>query len=118
MTRSAKPKASNISIVRQAMPSAWPIRRRLDFCSTMRVVMSGNAASCAARVRPVGAAADNQDIEMREEPVRDAVRLVPDIGFGDIRVAGLEPVEMELHLVLAACEGAVGTSDRHFGIFR
>ena len=35
MTRSAKPKASNISIVRQAMPSAWPTRRRLDFCSTM-----------------------------------------------------------------------------------
>ena len=28
-------KASNISIVRQAMPSAWPTRRRLDFCSTM-----------------------------------------------------------------------------------
>jgi len=44
MTRSAKPNASNISIVRQATPSAWPIRRGPDFCSTMRVVMSGNAA--------------------------------------------------------------------------
>src|SRR5271163_1485737 len=53
-TRSLKPNASNISIVRQAMPSAWPSRSRPDLCSTIRVLMSGKAASCAANVRPAG----------------------------------------------------------------
>ena len=45
---------ANISIVRQAIPSAWPSRRGPDFCSTMRVATSGKAASCAASVRPAG----------------------------------------------------------------
>jgi hypothetical protein len=53
-TRSLKPKASNISIVRQAMPSAWPSCSGPSFCSTMQVRMSGKAASCAASVRPAG----------------------------------------------------------------
>ena len=41
-------------MVRQAMPSAWPSSSRPGFCSTMQVLMSGNAASCAASVRPAG----------------------------------------------------------------
>ena len=53
-TRSLKPNASNISIVLQATPSAWPRSSRPGFCSTMRVLMSGKAASCAASVRPAG----------------------------------------------------------------
>ena len=53
-TRSLKPKAWNISMVRQAMPSAWPSSNRPGFCSTMQVLMSGNAASCAASVKPAG----------------------------------------------------------------
>ena len=36
------------------MPSAWPSSSGPDFCSTIRVLMSGNAASCAASVRPAG----------------------------------------------------------------
>jgi Transposase, Mutator family len=54
-TCSLKPKASNISVVRQAMPSALPhAKAGLGFCSTMQVLMSGNAASCAASLRPAG----------------------------------------------------------------
>src|SRR5271154_2036681 len=53
-TRSLKPNASNISIVRQAIPSAWPSSSGPDFCSTIRVLMSENAASCAASVSPAG----------------------------------------------------------------
>ena len=53
-TRSLKPNASNISIVRPAMPSACPRRSGPDFWSTMRVLMSGKAASCAANVSPAG----------------------------------------------------------------
>ena len=49
-----KPKASNISIVRQAMPSAWPRSSGPGFCSTMQVLMSGKADSCAASVKPAG----------------------------------------------------------------
>src|SRR6267378_1663106 len=53
-TRSLKPKASNISMVRQAMPSAWPSSNGPDFRSTIWVLMSGKAASCAANVSPAG----------------------------------------------------------------
>jgi hypothetical protein len=45
---------ANISIVRHAMPSAWPRRSGPDFCSMMQVLMSGNAASWAAKVNPAG----------------------------------------------------------------
>jgi hypothetical protein len=53
-TRSLKPKASNISMVRQAMPSACPSCSGPSFCSTMQVRMSENAAICADSVRPAG----------------------------------------------------------------
>ena len=52
--RCAKPNASNISIVRQAMPSAWPSRSGPGLASATHTEMSGNAASWAARVSPVG----------------------------------------------------------------
>lgn len=54
MSRSANPKASNISTVRQATPSAWPSSRGPPRRSMTRVVMSGNSASWAARTVPAG----------------------------------------------------------------
>ncbi len=53
-TRSLKPKAWNISMVRQATPSAWPSSKGPGFCSTMQVLMPGNADNCAASVSPAG----------------------------------------------------------------
>ena len=41
-------------VVRQATPSAWPRSNGPGFCSTMQVLMSGKADSCAARVNPAG----------------------------------------------------------------
>lgn len=54
---------------------------------------AGNAASCAAG----GAAADDQDVDLLGQPIRGAGRLMASVSLGDIRVAGLEPVEVELH---------------------
>jgi len=51
---SLKPKACAISMVRQAMPSACPTSRGPSFRSAMAKRMSGNAASCAANIRPAG----------------------------------------------------------------
>ena len=53
-TRSLKPKAWNISMVRQAMPSACPTSRRPGFCSTMQVLMSGNAQAGPRASGPQG----------------------------------------------------------------
>src|ERR1043166_8765351 len=36
------------------MPSAWPRSSGPSFCSTMQVLMSGNAEGCAASVKPAG----------------------------------------------------------------
>jgi len=44
----------NISIVRQAMPSAWPSVIGPSRCSTMRMLMPGKAQSWAASVSPAG----------------------------------------------------------------
>ena len=42
------------------------------------------------------------------EPVRDAGRLVPDVSFGDMRIAGPEPVGIKVRRASAVCGGAVG----------
>ena len=54
MMRSANPNAWNVSTLRAWMPSAWPISSRPGRRSTMRVVTSGNCASCAAAIMPAG----------------------------------------------------------------
>ena len=97
-TRSLKPKASNISMVRQAMPSAWPNSSGPGFCSTMQVVMSGKVG----RVAPPGSdwlvhsrrsGRQPPPERSRTLPVRHApLRRVRDFG-----VAGFETVEMKLH---------------------
>jgi predicted RNase H-like HicB family nuclease len=53
-TFSTKPNASNISMVRQAIPSVWPSCSGPSFCSTMQLLMSANAASWTASVRLAG----------------------------------------------------------------
>jgi len=54
ISRSLSPNASNISTVRQATPSAWPSSSGPGLRSTIRVVMSPNAASWAASTSPAG----------------------------------------------------------------
>ena len=44
----------------------------------------------------------DEDVDLRGKSVRAAVRLVPDVSFGDMRIAGPKPVEMELHRNSAA----------------
>ena len=62
-TRSLKPKASNISMVRQAMPSAWPSSSGPGFCSTMQVLMSGKARQLRRQGQTGRPAADDQNID-------------------------------------------------------
>gem|GEM_PF-4160513 len=52
--RLAMPKASNISIERHEMPSAWPRSIGPSRRSTTIVRISGNAASWAATMSPAG----------------------------------------------------------------
>mgnify|MGYP003694615127 CR=1 FL=1 len=91
-TRSLKPKASNISMVRQATPSAWPRSSRPGFCSTMQVLMSGKADSCAASVRPGRTAADDEDVDLRRNRCRNdpdadrPLRRVGDLGVAGFRI--------------------------------
>ena len=96
-TRSLKPKASNISMVRQAMPSAWPSSSGPDFCSTIRVLISGKAASCAARVKSGRPAPDDQDVNVRGKSGRVGRGLVRLGRIREFWIAGSEAVEMELH---------------------
>ena len=96
-TRSLKPKASNISMVRQAMPSAWPRSKGPGFCSTMQVLMSGKADNCAASVNPAG-----PQPTMRMSTSAGTVPDIPEGGCAKRRVrnlgvAGFKSVEMELH---------------------
>jgi hypothetical protein len=50
-----------------------------------------------------GATTDDEDVDLGGKSVRGAVRLVPDVSFGDMRIAGPKPVEMELRRNSAAC---------------
>ena len=54
-----------------------------------------------------GAATDDEDVDLRGKCVHVVVRLVPDVSFGDLGIAGPKPVEMELHCASAAWDGTV-----------
>ena len=99
-TRSLKPKAWNISIVRQAMPSAWPSSIRPGFCSTMQVLMSGNADNCAASVSPAG-----PQPTIRTSTSAGTEPCAPEAGYrsdgSEISGSpGSNPFEMKLHDLL------------------
>ena len=96
-TRSLKPKASNISMVRQATPSAWPSSSRLGFCSTMQVLMSANAESCAASVSPAGPQPTIRTSTSGRNRSGHARWQHPLGGIGDIGLARLKTVQVELH---------------------
>ena len=104
-TRSLKPKAWNISIVRQAMPSACPRSKGPGFCSTMQVLMSGKAASCAASVKPGGAAADDENVDFGRHRAGGAGGRMTLRRVGDFRIAGLKSIEVELHATLPGPSG-------------
>ena len=95
ITRSQKLKASNISIVRQAMPSAWPSCSGPSFCSTMQVRMSAKRRQLRRQRQPGRAAADDQHVHLRRR--RIGVRGGQRGGVGHMGITGLEAVQMKLH---------------------
>ena len=96
-TRSANPNAWNISIVRQAMPSACPSCNGPGLASTTHTESSGNAASCAAKVSPVGPDPTTRTSTSTRQRARRRSRRQRLDRIGDRRIAGPEPVQMELH---------------------
>jgi hypothetical protein len=64
-----------------------------------------------------GAATDDEDVDARGEPVPGAGRLVPDVSFGHVWIAGPEPVEMELHACFGHLRGSslARSTARHIG---
>ena len=61
-----------------------------------------------------GPTADDEDVNLRREPVCAGIRLVPGVSFGDVRIAGPKPVEMELHRASSPRDGAVWHIRRSF----
>ena len=69
----------------------------------------GEGSKLGGESQTGGTAADDLDVDLRGKSVRGSCLLVPEVCFEDMRIAGPEPVEMELHrtLVAGACGGAV-----------
>jgi hypothetical protein len=66
----------------------------------MQVRMSGKAASCAARVRPAGPQPDDEHVDLGRRGIR--VRRRQGGRVGEVGVAGLEAIQVELHVCSVA----------------
>ena len=112
-TRSLKPKASNISIVRQAMPSAWPRSSGPGLLLDDAGLDVGKGGQLRRQRQAGRPAADDEDVDLLRHGAGRSGRGIALRRIGDLRVAGLESVQMKLHETSRVSDGPSG-ADRSY----